>query len=166
MIVCPATPADYPTIERIAHQTWPDTFGAILTPEQIAYMLHWMYRPEALAQQVEQKGHVFLMAVDGMGEAVGYVSYEVNYKSQTTKIHKLYLLPQTQGQGIGRLLIEAVAERAKAADNNALALNVNRQNRAVQFYERMGFAVRETEDIDIGNGYWMQDYVMIKPLHS
>lgn len=173
----PATPADYPAIQRIAQETWPSTFGEILTPEQIDYMLHWMYRPESLQEQVEQKRHVFLMATNNAGEDVGYVSYEVGHlrddisKNQmsslkTTKIHKLYLLPQTQGQGIGRMLIEAVAERAKAAGNNALILNVNRNNRAVQFYERLGFVVAQTEDIDIGNGYWMQDYVMVKPLHS
>ena len=160
----PATPTDYPAIQRIAHQTWPATFGHILSVEQLNYMLNWMYTPEAIVEQVEQKKHVFLIATDDAGDTVGYVSYEVDYKPTITKIHKLYLLPQTQGQGIGRLLIDEVAQRALAAGNIALGLNVNRQNRAVQFYERMGFSVVAHEDIDIGNGYLMQDFIMQKQL--
>jgi len=123
-----------------------------------------MYSPEAIAEQIEQTNHVFLMAVSDTGETVGYVSFEVNYKPEITKIHKLYLLPQTQGQGIGRLLINEVAQRALAAGNTALGLNVNRQNRAVQFYERMDFSIIASEDIDIGNGFLMQDFIMQKPL--
>jgi len=160
----PATPTDYPAIQRIAHQTWPDTYGSILSTEQFDHMLNWMYTPEAIAEQVEQKNHVFLMAANHAGETVGYVSYEVDYKPTITKIHKLYLLPQTQGQGIGRLLIDEVARKALTAGNTALGLNVNRQNRAVQFYERMGFSVVAQEDIDIGNGYLMQDFIMQKQL--
>ncbi len=160
----PATPADYVTIERIAHETWPDTYGSILSAGQFDYMLNWMYSPEAIAEQIEQNNHVFLMAVSDTGETVGYVSFEVNYKPEITKIHKLYLLPQTQGQGIGRLLINEVAQRALAAGNTALGLNVNRQNRAVQFYERMDFSIIASEDIDIGNGFLMQDFIMQKPL--
>jgi diamine N-acetyltransferase len=167
LIIRLATPSDFPTIEHIAYQTWPATFGDILSAEQIQYMLSWMYSQESLNEQVDQKGHVFLMAVDDTGEAIGYVSYELNYKGQPiTKIHKLYLLPQTQGRGIGQLLIEEVAQRALQASNTALSLNVNRQNRAVQFYERMGFSVVDEENINIGNGYLMQDYVMQKPLVS
>lgn len=162
----PATSADYGTIERIAHQTWPATFGHILSVEQLNYMLNWMYTPEAIVEQVEQKGHIFLIATDDTGETVGYVSYEVNYKPANTKIHKLYLLPQTQGQGIGRLFIDEVAKRALTAGDTALTLNVNRHNRAVQFYERMGFSVVDNEDIDIGNGFLMHDLVMQKPLLS
>ena len=160
--ICPATPADYPIIERIARQTWPNTFGSILSVEQIQYMLSWMYSQQAIGEQVDQKGHVFLIASDDTGEAVGYASYE--HRDKLTKIHKLYLLPQTQGQGIGRLFIEEVSRRALEVGNTVLSLNVNRQNRAVQFYERLGFTVVTTEDIDIGNGYLMQDYVMQKPL--
>lgn len=159
-----ATPSDYPGIERIARQTWPDTFGSILSVEQINYMLDWMYSQQAITEQVEQKGHVFLIASNDAEEAVGYVSYEVDYKSAITKIHKLYLLPQTQGQGIGRLLMDEVVRRALAAGNTTLILNVNRQNRAVQFYERLDFSVVGHEDIDIGNGFLMEDYIMQKPL--
>lgn len=43
-----------------------------------------------------------------------------------------------------------------------LELNVNRQNKARIFYEKFGFVIVEEKDIPIGNGYFMNDYVMQK----
>ncbi|MBN8821157.1 MULTISPECIES: GNAT family N-acetyltransferase [unclassified Spirosoma] len=161
-----ATEHDLPTIQDIAHRTWPNTFGEILSPDQISYMLDMMYSLEALKSQVNDKQHVFLLAKeDTTQEFLGYSSYELNYKGQPlTKIHKIYLLPASQGKGVGRLLIDAVAEVAKANNNDRLGLNVNRYNKAIQFYERVGFSIVGNEDIDIGDGFLMEDFVMEKPL--
>ena len=164
--IAPATEDDLPTIRDIAYQTWPNTFGNILSPAQISYMLDMMYSLESLKSQVTEKNHAFLLARDDeSGTYLGYTSYELNYKSQsTTKIHKIYLLPASQGKGVGRLLIDCVAQAAQTHANDQLSLNVNRSNKAVQFYERMGFAVVGTEDIDIGDGFLMEDFIMEKPL--
>ncbi|WP_155297214.1 GNAT family N-acetyltransferase [Spirosoma aerolatum] len=161
-----ATEHDLPTIQDIAHRTWPNTFGEILSPNQISYMLDMMYSLESLKSQVNDKQHVFLLAKDDTTqEFLGYSSYELNYKGQPlTKIHKIYLLPASQGKGVGRLLIDAVAEVAKANNNDRLGLNVNRYNKAIQFYERVGFSIVGNEDIDIGDGFLMEDFVMGKPL--
>ncbi|MGZ8545109.1 MAG: GNAT family N-acetyltransferase, partial [Flavisolibacter sp.] len=45
-----------------------------------------------------------------------------------------------------------------------LRLNVNRNNSARSFYEKLGFEMIGEEDIDIGNGYFMNDYVMEKKI--
>ncbi|OJW79336.1 MAG: GNAT family N-acetyltransferase [Spirosoma sp. 48-14] len=166
MTITQATEHDLPTIQDIAHRTWPNTFGEILSPDQISYMLDMMYSLEALKSQVNDKQHVFLLAKeDTTQEFLGYSSYELNYKGQPlTKIHKIYLLPASQGKGVGRLLIDAVAEVAKANNNDRLGLNVNRYNKAIQFYERVGFSIVGNEDIDIGDGFLMEDFVMEKPL--
>ena len=93
-------------VQKIAHQTWPVTFSNILTPDQIKFMLSWMYDLKALEQQINEKGHVFLLAKED-GEFLGFASYEVHCKNDTkTKIHKIYILPGTQGKGIGKKLIE------------------------------------------------------------
>ncbi len=161
-----ATKADFPIIQNIAHQTWPSTFADILSPTQISYMLDMMYSLEALKEQVNDKKHVFLLAKDeGSGEYLGFISYELTCKSQPiTKIHKIYLLPASQGKGVGRLLIDTVADVAIRTDNNRLGLNVNRYNKAIQFYERMGFSIVGQEDIDIGDGFLMEDFIMEKSL--
>jgi ribosomal protein S18 acetylase RimI-like enzyme len=40
-------------------------------------------------------------------------------------------------------------------------LNVNRNNKALGFYQKFGFVILREEDIDIGNGYFMNDYIMV-----
>lgn len=164
--IAQATEVQLPIIQTIAHQTWPDTFAAILSPEQIDYMLEMMYSDEALSQQINEKNHVFLLAQEtDNGSYLGFLSYELNYKGvPKTKIHKIYLLPASQGKGVGKQLIETVVTLAKATQNNTLSLNVNLHNKAIQFYERLEFKHVATEQIDIGNGFVMDDYVMEKPV--
>ena len=159
-----ASQAHLPEIKRIAYETWPATFGAILSEKQIAYMLDWMYSIPSLMSQIEEKGHVFILAQEG-NEYLGYVSYELNYNGlPKTKIHKIYLLPASQGKGVGALLINQVGEIATQNENKALLLNVNRYNKAVGFYEKMGFNIVGNENIDIGDGFLMEDFIMEKLL--
>ena len=107
--ITPATEAQLPIIQTIAYQTWPTTFAAILSPEQIDYMLGMMYSTDSLKTQLNDKNHVFLLAQDSeSGNYLGFLSYELGYKGvPKTKIHKIYLLPASQGKGVGKQLIEA-----------------------------------------------------------
>ncbi|AOM79996.1 GNAT family N-acetyltransferase [Pedobacter steynii] len=159
-----ATSKDYPIIQEIAHQTWPDTFGAILSKEQISYMLEMMYSTPALTEQTEKKGHHFLIVKDE-DIPLGYASYELNYKgSSKTKIHKIYILPEAQGKGVGKLLMNTITDVARENQNNTLSLNVNRDNSAFDFYSKIGFEKVGEENIDIGDGFLMEDYIMDKKL--
>ncbi|MBC8985346.1 GNAT family N-acetyltransferase [Pedobacter sp. N36a] len=159
-----ATKNDFPVIQKIANETWPATFGAILSPKQISYMLEMMYSTAALTEQVTEKGHHFLLVKD-VANDLGYASYELNYKGlPKTKIHKIYLLPEAQGKGVGKLLMNTITAIAKDNQNTALSLNVNRDNSAFQFYKNVGFELVGEENIDIGDGFLMEDYIMEKKL--
>ncbi|TAF35246.1 MAG: N-acetyltransferase [Cytophagales bacterium] len=153
-----------PIIRQIAQNTWPDTFGAILSPTQIEYMLQMMYSEDALKQQIQTLGHTFLLT--GYAQSyTGYVSYEISMAQiAETKIHKLYVLPTEQGKKYGLKLMQAVEEAALQQQQTSLLLNVNRYNKAIKFYQNYGFKIIKTEDIAIGNGFLMEDYVMRKSL--
>lgn len=159
-----AHPQQLQVVREIALVTWPHTFGEILSPEQIGYMMNMMYSPAALQQQTEEKGHVFLLAdVDGIFG--GFAAYELNYKQQPVcKLHKIYILPSMQGKQVGKALVDEVARIAREAGMQRISLNVNRENKATGFYERLGFAKTGEEDIDIGNGFFMNDAIMEMPL--
>lgn len=149
-------------IQTLSDKIWPHTFQDILTKEQIGYMMDMMYSTSSLEKQMDELNHHYLLVEDN-GEYVGYTSYELNYKgTATTKIHKIYILPSLQGKGTGRFLIETIGEIARKNDNNILSLNVNRFNKALDFYKRIGFDVVSHEDIDIGNGFLMEDFVLNK----
>jgi ribosomal protein S18 acetylase RimI-like enzyme len=69
-------------------------------------------------------------------------------------------LPETQGTGVGKLLFNLVKEKAKENNQKAVFLNVNKYNKAKQFYEKLGFTITKEEVIDIGKNYIMDDFVM------
>jgi GNAT superfamily N-acetyltransferase len=154
---------DIESIQDIASKTWPEAYSGIITDEQISYMLKKMYNKGELLSQFQQ-GYTFLMAGEESKD-LGFAIFSiVDSALRTFKLHKLYVLPETHGKGVGKLLINEVVNLAKRAGGIALELNVNRDNKAVAFYERAGFTVKETVDLDIGNGFLMNDYVMQKPL--
>jgi GNAT superfamily N-acetyltransferase len=154
------TAADIEAVSQIAYATWPDTFRDILTAGQIDFMLAWLYATDRLYQQVQTGEHVIHLAeLDDV--PVGFVAHQLDHPSVgTAKIHKLYLLPAQHGKGIGRLLLETVRHAARAAGQHTLVLNVNKYNRAVDFYLANGLARVGEEVIDIGSGYVMDDYIM------
>jgi len=158
-----ATPADYAVIRRLAYEIWPGTYGHILSKTQLDYMLDAFYSIENLTE-CAAKNHHFLLVKDSQRD-IGFMSYEHGYKGKpATRIHKIYVLPETQGKGIGKLLIERAETLAKAAKSDVLSLNVNRFNNAVSFYKKLGFGIVGEEDIEIGHGYLMEDFMMEKLL--
>lgn len=159
-----AKPKDYSVINDLAYKTWPDTFGNILSNEQMEYMLDWMYSIKSIEDQISEKGHVFLIAyLDNT--PVGFASYELNYvQDKKSKLHKIYVLPSTQGTGVGKALLNEIYSASKESGNPTITLNVNKYNPSTDKYKKMGFSIVEEEVIDIGNGFIMDDYVMEKTL--
>lgn len=158
----PASEADIQQIRDVAFVTWPIAYGEILSKEQLDYMLGTLYSVEKLTKNMES-GHRFWIIQD-LGETVGFCAFEHGYKSGTTHLHKIYLLPRTQGKGFGKILLQLVVEKAIEHGDKMLSLNVNRFNKARFFYEKEGFYIDHEVDIEIGQGYLMEDFVMIKPL--
>lgn len=157
-----ASEEDIPTIRQLAQLTWPEAYRAILSEEQLTYMLDNFYALESLLEQM-QDGHRFFLALEG-SFAIGFASWSVTEKSETAKLHKLYVLPEMQGKKVGHRLLETVASAASSIGMRILTLNVNRHNQAKDFYERNGFSIVGEEDIDIGQSYYMNDYVMEREL--
>jgi ribosomal protein S18 acetylase RimI-like enzyme len=156
--------ADIPAIRAIAHAAWPVAYAGILPPAQLAYMLDLMYSEAALREQMTERGHRFLLA-DRDGHPAGFAGFEHRYKDVPgTRLHKLYVLPEVKGTGMGRALLRAVELTARKAEDEWIELNVNRFNPAKAWYERQGFRVLRDEVIDIGNGYVMDDHVMVLAL--
>ena len=148
-----------PIVIGLTKKIWPVAYGEILSKAQLDYMINKFYNETALRELI-QKGHVFYLAQDDNDNYVGFVSYEINSEPSKTKIHKIYVLPETQGTGLGRQFFELVKEKALEKNQNAIFLNVNKYNKAIHFYNKLGFTKVKDEVIDIGNGYVMDDYVM------
>lgn len=123
-------------------------------------MISRFYSHELLEEQMRHADHRFFLAEED-GHVYGFAGIQLNFPEEgTTKLHKIYILPSAQGKNIGRTLIGHIVEVARSEGQCLIVLNVNRYNKAKQFYERLGFAVVHEENIAIGNGYLMEDYVM------
>ena len=161
LVIRNATPEDIPLIRDLTHKIWPQTYAAILTNEQINYMLELLYSESSLIKQMNEH-HRFLIVYDEITPA-GFASYsEIDHG--IFKLHKIYLLPDQQGKGTGRFLLDYIITIILQHDAKLLRLNVNRHNKAKDFYERLGFTLIKEEEVNIGNGYFMNDYVMEKKL--
>jgi len=165
-----ATINDVETIRDLAYKTWWEAYAPILEPEQITYMLGEIYSVEKITAQITDGTQTYLLliesayAVGGEDKPVAFAAYSQREEDpEIYKLHKLYCLPETQGKGYGKILINEVAAKTVEAGKHTLDLNVNRHNKAKTFYEKMGLRVVYEEDIPIGK-YWMNDYVMRKEL--
>ena len=157
----PATEAELPIIARLAREIWPDAYDTILSDAQIRYMLDWLYTPEALARQAAE-GQQFYLLSDA-GEPIGFFAVGP-VQPDVWKLFKLYLLPQHQGKGLGSYMLAQAEQRVQAAGIGTLTLNVNRHNPARHLYTKRGYEIHETRDIPIGEGYFMNDYILSKRL--
>ena len=150
-------------IRDIAADVWPKTFADILSAEQICYMMKMMYAPEVMENELANGYHFEIVRIGG--KPAGYFSWSSYTLPQTAKLHKVYLLQKFHGQGIGSAMLKQAEKRIKASNFSKVRLNVNKNNlRAIRAYERNNFVNIESVKIDIGNGFFMDDFVMEKSL--
>ncbi|MDR1102706.1 MAG: GNAT family N-acetyltransferase [Tannerella sp.] len=154
-----ATVQDVERIRRMALRVFPDTYREIISPEQTDYMMEWMYAPAQIRRQMEE-GQVYLILLKD-GEDGGYASVERQEKDLFI-LQRLYVLPAFQGCQAGRFLFDEAVKyiREVHPEPCVMELHVNRYNRAVHFYRRMGMSVDREGDFPIGNGFYMNDYIM------
>jgi GNAT superfamily N-acetyltransferase len=150
---------EIPTLQSIAEIAFRATYKEILTPGQMEYMMDWMYSTASLQQQFADGHRYFIASLDR--RPVGYVSIEPQ-GPQLVHLQKIYVLPSEQGKGIGARLFRHATDyiRAHYPSPCIMELNVNRHNRAVTFYEHMGMHKDREGDFPIGEGYYMNDYIM------
>lgn len=159
-----AEPADIPLVGRLADEIWHRHYPGIITLAQIDYMLAEGYSPKALMKYLTAADAGLALARRAE-VAVGFVGWYKPDAAPAMKLDKLYVLPEHHREGIGRALIEHVVARARHAECMSVTLNVNRRNSsAIRAYERCGFAIRESGEFPIGNGFVMEDFIMVRGL--
>lgn len=107
-----ATVADCELIHKMAKEVFPATYKEILSPEQLDYMMDWMYAPSNVRKQMEEEGHVYSIAYKE-NEPCGYVSIQQQEKD-VFHLQKIYVLPRFQGTHCGSFLFK---EGSNTPDN-------------------------------------------------
>lgn len=152
-----ATDKDFSIIQHIAHTTWPVAYKDIISTEQLAYMLELMYSSPSLKKQVENGHQFYLFEIDSL--AIGFASVS-NEGNNIFKLNKLYVLPSSQKTGAGKNLLLQTINYAKQNGGNQLILQVNKVNKAKDFYLKNGFTILEEKILELEHGFVMDDYIM------
>jgi GNAT superfamily N-acetyltransferase len=153
-----------PAISALAGVIWRACYPGIITTEQIDYMLARMYALDVLRNEISSQGIRYdqLLADDKLA---GFASYGPASEPGVMKLHKLYLLPEIHGRGLGSRLLQHVERKVRAGAGRRLILSVNiRNTKAITAYRRNGFVIAESVITDIGGGFVMDDYIMAKEL--
>jgi len=164
IVISKAKSTDFSVIREIAYITWPVAYGSFISKAQLDYMLEKFYSDATLNDNHFHKNHHFLLARENEN-CLGFASYEPDYLGEKiVRLHKIYLLPEAQGKGVGKLLISEIEKIATQLNNHSISLNVNRYNKAFDFYTKLGFKCIGEEDIELDYGYLMEDFKMLKKL--
>jgi diamine N-acetyltransferase len=158
-----ATREDIDQISSLASYIWHNHYPGIISEEQIRYMLQLMYSHEVIERELFEGIDYLLIYEEKL--LIGYASYGPGQNLKEAKIHKLYIHPDYQGKGIGQSVVEDIEDKCRGKGYEILTLSVNKRNsQAIRAYERYGFKISESVEVDIGNNFIMDDYVMRKTL--
>jgi len=130
-------------------------FDPLIGKEQNDYMISMFQTETAIKNQLES-GYRYFFAEDN-DRNVGFIAF---YPKETAMyLSKFYLYKQERGKGYAHQMLDFVTDESRKCGMNAIELNVNKHNSACQAYDRLGFRIIRSEKNDIGNGFFMDDYV-------
>lgn len=153
-----ATPEDLPLLRELAVRIWWEHYPAIIGNDQVTYMLERGYSLNALQQQMREGQQFFFIDVEG--QPIGYIGITMQEPGKAF-LNKFYIDNQVRGKGVGAQAFEELLQTFP--DMKEIRLQVNRRNfKSVNFYFKMGFIIEKSFDMPIGEGYSMDDFMMLK----
>lgn len=157
VILQPAGIEDIPKIYKLAEEIWNDHYVSIIGKEQVDYMLDKFYSPAYMLKSMNA-GEKYYLILYGKN-LIGYLAFSA-LKNGEWFMNKFYLKQNNQRSGLGT---EALRIWEEMTSPNLLRLQVNRKNyKSINFYFKNGFYIHDIGDFDIGNGFSMDDFIMIK----
>ena len=155
-----AAKSDIPLIHSLAQTAFPATYREILSREQIEYMMEWMYSLQSIEREISS-GQVYRIGYEH-DNPCAYTEIE-KQSDNLFHLQKIYVLPNFQGKGIGKAMFEDAVQYIRGNAQSfpcSMELNVNRNNKALNFYRKMGMKKLRSGDFEIGGGFFMNDFIM------
>lgn len=153
---------DLAAIEALAVKVWNIHYPSVITQDQIDFMLEMMYSQKSLKIQIEEKKHEFYLAQEA-DRLLGFISIELENENKGSYfLQKFYIDTEIQNQGLGKFMFAYLTDLIRARNGKVIRLNVNRKNyKPINFYFKSGFKIELVKDVQIGNGYEMNDFQMV-----
>jgi len=158
------TAADVEPLYALAREIWYAHYPAIITTAQIEYMLEQRYNAGVVQAEL-RRDDLWWDKLMVSGAMAGFSSYFLTGAPGEMKLDKIYVHPRLQRRGYGGILIGRACEVARARGCNRLTLTVNKNNKsAIDAYLKHGFRIADAVVKDIGQGFVMDDYIMVRPV--
>ena len=130
-------------------------FDPLIGKEQNDYMLSLFQSRDAIRRQLENGYRYYFVRLDDRN--IGFVAFYP--KGDSMYLSKFYLYRSERGKGYSRQMMDFVILETRSEGLKRIELNVNRGNSACRAYEHLGFRIIRSEKIDIGQGFYMDDYI-------
>jgi GNAT superfamily N-acetyltransferase len=157
LLLKPVSVNDINQICDLAKIIWQKHYPPIIGQAQVDYMLKNMYNFESVLDQINNKGQQFYFILQEK-KTIGFLSV-TNEGSDCWMLNKFYVLEEKAGKGLGTNTLE---ELKKIIHPKKIRLTVNRNNfRSINFYFKNGFRIDSVAQFDIGEGYIMDDFIMV-----
>ncbi len=159
--ILPVTPHDVIGISSLAREIWFRQYQDILSVDQINYMLAQRYCPSVIHVQLGDEKIWWRKLVAEDGDIIGFSCCMRTPHPAELKIDKLYIQHDHHRKGYGRMLVSDAIRIMHAMKCSTLILTVNKQNySAIHAYQCYGFKIMRDSVVDIGGGFFMNDYLM------
>lgn len=149
--------ADAEELSALATSIVREHYDPILGSQQNDYMLEKFQSPSSIKDQITH-GISYYFVCDDRENNIGFMAFYP--RNSELYLSKFYLLSSHRGRGISKQMLSFIISEAKKINASSITLNVNKNNTlAINVYEKLNFHRIRAEKIDIGSGYFMDDYV-------
>ena len=153
--------SDIKHLAELAHAIWWQHFPPIIGEAQVEYMVNKFQSQEAIAQQLKDGWEYFV--AERSGEVLGYTGLVLDHDTRKLQLSKLYVQASARGRGVGAQLLQFIEGKCLDEGLDLIWLTVNRYNtEPIAWYQKRGFSITNEMKMDIGNGFFMDDYIMEK----
>lgn len=154
---------DITSITKLAQKIWRHHFTSIIGPEQVEYMLEKYQSVKAISCQLEKGWEYYIATLENVH--VGYTGLVPDVRNRKMMISKIYVKNDTRGRGVGSHMLAFVEDECIKRGLDKIWLTVNRYNNGpINWYSRNGFEIVDEVKQDIGNGFFMDDFIFEKKI--
>jgi ribosomal protein S18 acetylase RimI-like enzyme len=152
-------------ISVLAGEIWREHYTPIIGAEQVEYMLTKFQSPEQIRADIKGNNYIYFTAnLHADRKLIGYCG--VQPRDGHLFLSKIYVHKDFRGRLIARSLMNEVYALCRwGLGLDKVRLTVNKNNsHAIEIYKKWGFETLDEVKVDIGSGFFMDDYVMEKCL--
>ncbi len=157
------TQTEIQQVADLAQLIWNEHYTPIIGKAQVDYMVANFQSPPAIHDQLK-KGYAYYL-IEYENKPVGYFSILSQKTEKTLFLSKIYVDKSSRGKGLARKSIEFIQVLSENQGLKSIWLTVNKNNLdSIRAYQKMGFEIEQSLLQDIGGGFVMDDYKMVKRL--